>query len=72
MKTQNEYIIDGMKAHKRDLEKQVDDAIAAYYNNGISLSELSSTLSELNESITNLLLEINYRTPITNDDEIPF
>ena len=70
MKTQNEYILDGMKAHKRDLEKQVDNAITAYYNNGISLSELSSTLSELNESITNLLLEINAKTPYS--DEIPF
>ena len=70
MKTELEYTLDGMRAHRAKLEIEVNKNIELYSEAAISLSELTARLEEINKADIELLLEINARTPYS--DEIPF
>lgn len=70
MKSTNEYILDGMKEHKRKILKSIDMLINQYSDGEINLKELINELDHANKILVDLDLNIGLMSP--QNDEIPF
>lgn len=70
MKSTNEYILDGMKEHKRKILKSIDMFINQYSEGEINLTQLVDELNEAKKILVILDLNIDILSP--QNDEIPF
>lgn len=70
MKSTNEYILDGMKEHKRKILRSIDMIINHYSEGDINLKELTDELNRAAKILVDLDLNIGLMSP--QNDETPF